>query len=87
VHARSPLDLEGFMQDLKLRVEKKDASFYEISRYESPAAFYKDFLHLSAIVLWSAEPQLWMNKQARPALEEKVLRLVHSLAAGAKADK
>jgi hypothetical protein len=85
IHTRSPLDLDKFMQELKIRVERKDSSFYESSRYADPAAFYKDFLRLSAVLLW-AEPQLWINKQAKPALEEKVLRLVHSLAAGTSAD-
>ncbi len=82
VHTRSLLDLDRFMQELKIRVERKDASFYEVSRYPNPAAFYKDFLRLSAILAWGAETQTWINKQARPALEEKVLRLVSSLAAG-----
>ncbi len=79
------LDLDIFMQSLKIKVEKKEASFYEISRYASPAAFYKDFLHLSAILLWAAEVQVWINKQARPSLDEKVLRLVSSLTSGTSA--
>lgn len=83
VHARRPLDLDQFMQELKLKVEKKDPSFYELSRYPNPAAFYKDFLRLSAVLFWGAETQRWTNKQARPGLDEKVLRLVGSLAAGA----
>ncbi len=58
------------MQEIKTRVEGRDPAFYELSRYESPAAFYKDFLHLSAILLWTAEAQLWVNKQARPALAD-----------------
>lgn len=78
--ARS-LDLDRLMQDIKLRVERKDPSFYELSRYAGPAAFYKDFLHLSAILVWSAEAQVWANKQARPALAGEVLRLVGSLSA------
>lgn len=75
--------LERLMQDVKTRVEKKNPAFYEMSRYLNPAAFYKDFLHLSGIVLWTANAQLWVNKQARPSLEEKVLRLVSSLASTA----
>ena len=71
------------MQELKTRVDGKDPSFYTISRYTSPAAFYKDFLHLSAILLWAAGAQVWVNKQARPGLAEKVLRLVSSLPSGA----
>jgi hypothetical protein len=75
-------DLDRLMQELKTRVEGKDPSFYAASRYASPAAFYKDFLHLSGILLWSAAAQLWVNKQARPAMAEKVLRLVSSLPPG-----
>jgi hypothetical protein len=76
--ARS-IDLAALMQGLKTRVEGRDPAFYELSRYESPAAFYKDFLHLSAILLWTAEAQLWVNKQARPPLTTDVLRLVSAL--------
>jgi hypothetical protein len=77
------IDLDRLMQEIKTRVEKKDPSFYELSHYINPAAFYKDFLHLSAILLWTANPQLWVNKQARPSLDEKVLRLVSSLTSDA----
>ncbi len=87
IHAREELtqsvDLERLMQDIKIKVERKDPSFYVASRYASPAAFYREFLHLSAIVLWTAGAQPWINKQARPALPEKVLRLVSSLPLGA----
>ena len=77
--ARS-IDLSALLHDIKTRVEAKDPVFYTASRYTGPAAFYRDFLHLSGIVLWSPGAQLWINKQARPALDEKVLRLVTSLA-------
>jgi hypothetical protein len=106
------IELGRLMQALKTRAEGKDPSFYAASRYTGPAAFYKDFLHLSGILLWAstapldaagtagrpstpldaaspqaglhspldaASPQaqqLWVNKQARPGLDEKVLRLV-----------
>lgn len=82
--ARS-LDLDKIMQEIKTRAEGKDPAFYDISGYASPAAFYKDFLHLSAILLWAASPggQSWVNKQARPPLAEKVLRLVSSLPSSA----
>ncbi len=83
--ARS-LDLNKLMQDIKIRAEKKETSFYEMSRYANPAAFYKDFLRLSAILLWTAHAQLWANKQARPALDEKVLRLVSSLPSSTSMD-
>ena len=85
IHTRKELarsiDLGRLMQEIKTRAEGKDPSFYDISRYASPAAFYKDFLRLSGILLWAASPgaQLWVNKQARPALAEEVLRLVSSL--------
>jgi hypothetical protein len=82
--ALSPsLDLNRLMQDIKVRVEGKDPSFYSASRYASPAAFYKDFLHLSGILLWAPGAQPWVNKQARPSLPDKVLRLVSSLPPGA----
>lgn len=70
------IDLGKLMQGIKIRVEGKDPSFYAASRYASPAAFYKDFLHLSGILLWSSGVQLWTNKQARPGLAENVSRLV-----------
>jgi hypothetical protein len=73
--ARS-VDFAGLMQAVKTRAEGRDPSFYALSRYTSPAAFYKDFLHLSGILLWASEAQLWVNKQARPGLPDKVLRLV-----------
>jgi hypothetical protein len=87
IHTREDLvrsiDLDRLMQEVKTRAEGKDPSFYAASRYTSPAAFYKDFLHLSGILLWAAEAQLWVNKPARPGLAEKVLRLVSSLPSGA----
>lgn len=83
IHARPELaraiDLGRLMQDIKLKAERRDPAFYAITRYEGPALFYKDFLHLSAILLWTAEMPPWINKQARPVLPERVLRLVSSL--------
>jgi hypothetical protein len=83
IHTREDLarsiDLGGLMQEVKTRAEGKDPAFYDISRYTSPAAFYKDFLHLSGILLWPAGAQLWVNKQARPNLPGKVFTLVGSL--------
>lgn len=73
--ARS-IDLGKLMQVIKTRAEGKDPAFYAASRYSSPAAFYKDFLHLSGILLWSSGVQLWINKQARPGLAENISRLV-----------
>lgn len=75
------IHLEQFMQGIKTRVEGKESSFYELSRYANPTAFYKDFLHLSGLILWSPEAQLWVNKQARPALDGTVLRRLRELAA------
>jgi hypothetical protein len=79
--ARS-LNLDTLMQNIKLQVEKKDPAFYKLSRYASPAAFYKDFLHLSAILLRGAETQTWVNKQARPPLAAEILRVVSSMPSG-----
>ncbi len=75
------INLEQFMQEVKTRVEAKERSFYELSRYANPTAFYKDFLHLSGLLLWSPEAQLWVNKQARPALDATVLRQLRELTA------
>ena len=80
--ARS-IELGKLMQEVKTRVERKDPSLYAMSRYATPAAFYKDFLHLSGILLWADGAQLWVNKQARPGLPGKVARLVSSLLSGA----
>ena len=73
--ARS-IQLARLMQAVKTRAEMRDPSFYAASRYTSPAAFYKDFLRLSGILLLAPQAQLWVNKQARLGLPEKVLRLV-----------
>ncbi len=83
--ARS-MDLAAYMQALKLRVEARDPSFYAAGRssgrYSGPASFYKDFLRLTGILLWAPGAQLWVNKQAHPLPEEKILRLVRDLAQG-----
>jgi hypothetical protein len=71
------IDLERLLQGVKTRVESKDAAFYALSRYSSPADFYKEFLRLSGIVLWGEGlVKVWVNKQARPGLEEKVVRVI-----------
>jgi hypothetical protein len=70
------IQLARLMQALKTRVEGRDLSFYALSRYTSPAAFYKDFLRLNGMLLSASEAQLWVNKQARPGLPDKVLRLM-----------
>lgn len=80
------VDLGSLMQSIKVRAEAKDPAFYALRRYASPSAYFKDFLHASGILLWAARPQLWVNKQARPALDEKNLRLVRALASAAPAD-
>ena len=81
IHTRAGLaqaiDLAGLMQAVKTRVESKDPAFFAATRYDSPAAFYKDFLLLSGILLWGGN--LWVNKQARPGMDEKVIRLVGGL--------
>ena len=82
------VDLGQLLQGIKARAEAKDPGFYALTRYASPADFYKDFLRLSGLVLWSTDEsapgQLWINKQARPSLDEKVLRLVNTLLSGTK---
>jgi hypothetical protein len=94
IHTREDLarsiDLGRLVQSVKTRADGKDPSFYAASRYTGPAAFYKDFLRLSGILLWPDAAALpappaermkpfWANKGARPGLDEKVLRLVRSL--------
>jgi hypothetical protein len=83
IHTREELwrilDLERFMQAIKVRVEKKDPTFYSFTPYVSPADFYKDFSRLNGILLWVDSAQLWVNKQARLGLPEKVLRRVSAL--------
>jgi len=72
-------DLDRLMQELKIKVEGKDPAFYALSCYAGPPAFYRDFLRLGGILLWAPDLQAWLNKQARPALDEKIMRLVSSL--------
>jgi hypothetical protein len=87
IHVREELagsvDMGGLMQEVKSRADGKDPAFYDASRYETPAAFYRDFLRLNGILLWTSGAQLWVNKQARPVLPVNILRLVHSLPKGA----
>ncbi|MGH2583207.1 MAG: hypothetical protein ACRDFQ_09985 [Anaerolineales bacterium] len=77
--AAQSVDLGKLMQQVKNRADKKDIPFYARSRYDGPSAFYKDFLHLNGILLWAPGADPWVNKQARPSLDAKVVRLVHSL--------
>jgi len=83
IHTREELrrliDLGRLMQAVKTWADGKDPAFYAASPYTSPADFYKDYLHLSGILLWAAEAQPWVNKQARLSLDGKVLRLVSAL--------
>ncbi len=79
--ARS-IELDRLMQEIKLKAEGRDPAFYRASRYADPAAFYKDFLRLSGILLWAPGAPVWVNKQARPGLAEQVLRLVRTLPPG-----
>jgi hypothetical protein len=87
IHTREELaqaiDLDRLMQEVKTRAEGKDPSFFASSRYTGPTAFYKDFLRLSGILLWAPGGQLWVNRQVRQRLPEKVLRLLRSLPPGA----
>lgn len=80
IHTRPELaraiDLPGLMQSVKAAVESKAPAFYAQTRYASPATFYKDFLLLSGLLFWTPGGPLWINKQARPGLDEKILRQV-----------
>lgn len=78
------VDLGRLMGALKLRAERRDPDLYAAGGYTSPADFYSQFLHLSGIVLWATGAPHWVNRQARPALEEKIVRLVSALAGGGK---
>jgi hypothetical protein len=75
-------ELQQLMQSVKTRSEKKDPSFYSGSRYDSTTSFYRDFLHLSAILLWTPGGSAWTNRQARHPLPEKVLKRVEALVGG-----
>ena len=80
-----PVDLAALMQGVKLRADARDPAFYAATRYASTADLYKAFNRLNGIFLWSpGEPpgQLWVNRQARPEIDEKVLRLVAGLVSG-----
>jgi hypothetical protein len=76
------IDLPALLQALKVMADRKDPAFYAAARYATPAAFYRDFTRLSAVLLWPAPSQLWVNKQSRPPLPDKVLRLVVELLSG-----
>jgi hypothetical protein len=87
IHTRAELaqsiDLAQLMREFKMRVEDKNSSFYQSGQYAGPADFFKDFLRLSGICLWSSAAQVWVNKQARPGLPEAVVRLLSVLPSGA----
>jgi len=76
------IDLGVLMHSFKARAEAKDPTFYALLGYAGPAAFFKDYLRLTAIILMSTGAPLWINKQARPPLHPKALRLVQSMLAG-----
>lgn len=57
----SAIDLSKLMQAVKKRADGRDPNFYAVYRYTNPAAFYKDFLHLSGILLRMDETKLWVN--------------------------
>lgn len=84
-NAAQSVDLSGLMQGLKTLAEAREPAFYAVTGYNDPAAFFGDYLRLSGIVLWAAEPVLWINKQARPLLDEKAARLIAMLLSGAPA--
>lgn len=73
------IDLERLMQQMKIKVENRDPAFYALTRSAGPAAFYKEFHRLSAILFWAQGAQPWVNKQARSEISGALLRLVCSL--------
>ncbi len=78
--ARS-IDLAALLHVLQIRIERKDPVVYSLGRYSSPAAFYRGFNRLNGVFLWGGSVQQWVNKQARPPLDEKVMRLAAGLLA------
>ncbi len=74
------IDLARLMLRIKNKADKGDEAFYSHSRYSKPAEFYKPFLRLSGILFWEPNAQLWINKQAKVGLDEKVLKIVSSIA-------
>ena len=76
------LQLGPLLQVLKNLVEHKDPTFLLLSGFSSPVAFYKEFNRMAAILLWSPEMPLWVNKQARPGMDEKVLRVIQAIGIG-----
>jgi hypothetical protein len=78
------IELGKLMQGIKNKADRGGESFYAHSRYSKAAEFYKDFLRLSAILLWELRAQAWVNKQAKVALDEKVMRLVRTIAMNEK---
>jgi hypothetical protein len=78
-HAEGLIDLGELMHQVKLWADGTAPALYSMSQYKSPAAFYKDFTRLNGILLWAPGGKLWVNKQARPVLDEKIIRLVGSL--------
>lgn len=82
IHTRTDLanaiELAGLMQAIKARVEGNNPDFLAAIHCPNPAAFYKSFLHLGGILLASPGEavNLWINKPARPGLDEKIQRQV-----------
>lgn len=79
--AAQNIDLGSLMQEVKTRVDGRVPDFFTATHYTSPASFYKDFLRMSDILLWTSAPadmdkRVWINKQAQPGLDGKVLRVV-----------
>ena len=69
------LEMEQTMTQLKERVEKKEPGLYGRYGFEKPADFFKNYLHLSGMLVCTiTEPDeanqlaLWLNNQAKHAL-------------------
>lgn len=78
------IDLGKLMQGIKDKADRGDETFYAHSRYSKPAEFYKHFLRLNAVLFWEPNAQLWINKQAKVGLDEKILRLIKAIARNEK---
>lgn len=70
------LRLEELLKEVKRRAEGREAGFYALNRYQTPAEFFKDFSRLAGIQPWAAGAAGWANPQARPPLPPAVWRLL-----------
>ena len=75
-------NLTAAMRLLLQRAESKDEPFLAQHGFRTPRDFFKDYLRLSAIAMWSApdgaEPTslLWLNPQARHPLPKEIATIL-----------